>query len=152
MRTISAGNSRGWLVDHGEPVPVPVLDPPEALLDEDVALTLSGNELVARSVRTGGELWRRTEPEPTHLLAVQPRRVHLLTDAHELITLDSVTGSERSRFPLVWGDEEVVAWRPGITYVANGYVAVERLAVAASPDAGDSQYYAAPQPVILAGT
>jgi hypothetical protein len=152
MRTTSAGNSRGWLVDRGEPVPVSVLDPPEAMLDGDVALIPSGNELVARSVPDGGELWRRTDSEPVHLLAVQPRRVHLLTNAHELITLDSVTGDVRSSFPLISGDEVVVAWRPGFTYVADGYVAVERLAEVAPSDAGDSQYYAAPQPVILAGT
>ncbi|RKR88940.1 outer membrane protein assembly factor BamB [Micromonospora pisi] len=151
MRTTSAGTSRGWLVDGDEPVPVPLLDPTEAVLDGDVALIPSGRELVARSVRDGSELWRRTGPEMARIVAVQPGRVHLLTDAHELITLNSMTGAERSSFPLTAGDE-VVPWRPGFVYAADGFVAVERLAAAAPPDAADPQFYAAPQPVILAAT
>lgn len=152
MRTTSAGSSRGWLVDRGDPVPVPVLDPAGVVLDGDMALAPSGNEVVARSVRDGVEVWRRrTGSGPARIVAVQPGRVHLLTDAHELITLNSLTGAERSRFPLRAGDE-VVAWRPGFAYAADGFVAVERLASAAPPDAADPQYYAAPQPVILAAT
>ncbi|MFK3985320.1 PQQ-binding-like beta-propeller repeat protein [Micromonospora sp. NPDC050397] len=151
MRTSSAGTTRGWLVDRDEPVPVPVLDPTEAVLDGDVALTPSGRELVARSVRDGSELWRRTGREPARIVAVQSGRVHLLTDAHELVTLNSMTGAERSSFPLTAGDE-VVAWRPGFAYAADGFVAVERLASAAPPDADDQQFYGAAQPVILAAT
>ncbi|WP_326562208.1 outer membrane protein assembly factor BamB family protein [Micromonospora sp. NBC_01796] len=151
LRTTSAGNSRGWLVDRGEPTPMPLLDPTEAVLEGDVALTPSGNELVARSVREGTELWRRTGPGPMRIVAVQPGLVHLLTDGHELITLNSTTGAQRSSFPLVAGDE-VVPWRPGFAYAADGFVAVERLAQAAPPDAADAQFYAAPQPVILAAS
>ncbi|WP_329105117.1 PQQ-like beta-propeller repeat protein [Micromonospora sp. NBC_01699] len=151
MRTTSGGNSRGWLVDRGEPAPIPVLDAAEVVLDGDVALTPSGNELVARSVRSGAELWRRTGPVPARIVAVQPGRVHLLTDAHELITLDATTGAQRSSFPLVAGDE-VVPWRPGFAYASDGFVAIERVARAAPSDAADAQFYAAGQPVILAAT
>ena len=152
MRTTSAGNSWGWMVDQGEPTPMPVLDLAEVVLDGDVALTLSGYELVARSVGNGTELWRRNVPVTSRILAVQPGWVHLLTDGHQLITINSVTGVERSSFPLTTGDGEEVAWRPGFAYAADGFVAVERLARAAPPDAADPQYYAAPQPVILAAT
>lgn len=153
MRTTSAGTSRGWLVDQGEPVPVPALDPAGVVLDGDAALTPSGNELVARSVRDGTEMWRWTGRAPARILAVQPGRVHLLTDAHELITLDSGSGAERSSFQLRAGeDEKTVAWRPGFAYAADGFVAVERLTEGAPADASDQRYYADPKPVILAAT
>jgi outer membrane protein assembly factor BamB len=155
--------TQGWLVDGvgrpasqsggtpaGGPVAAPALNDPQSVLLGDVAVTTQGRQLVARSVHTGAQVWQRTDPAPVQILAVEPGKVHLLTDELDLLTLNSATGRELSRFSLTYG--QVTKWAPGYAYAANGFVAVERLTVPVDPHASDAQYYAAPDPVILAGT
>jgi outer membrane protein assembly factor BamB len=162
IRTTSGTSSQGWLVDAvgkpgsqsggtaAPPVAAPALDAPQSVLVGDVAVTPQGRQLVARSVRNGAQVWQRTDPAPVRILAVEPGRVHLLTDERDLLTLDSATGRELSRFSLTYG--QVMTWAPGYAYAANGFVAVERLTEPVDPHTSDAQYYAAPDPVILAGT
>ncbi|MDG4791371.1 PQQ-binding-like beta-propeller repeat protein [Micromonospora sp. WMMD1102] len=167
LRTVAGGVTRGWLLDGARPVPAPALDAPEAVLVDEVAVTLGGTGLVARSARTGADLWRWSDtagPEapvdrgqggpaggPVRLVAAQPGRVHLRTAGGDLVTLDAATGAERSRFPFTYGRDSTT-WAPGFAYAAGGFVAVERLAEPVDPAAGDDRYYLAAQPVILAGT
>ncbi|MFC6015411.1 PQQ-binding-like beta-propeller repeat protein [Plantactinospora solaniradicis] len=151
IRTISGGVTRGWLVNGPTPVPAPALDAPESVLVGEVAVAPQGTGLVARSVRTGAELWRWTGTGADRILAAQPGRVHLRTGAGELLTLDSETGRERSRFPLTYGRDSTT-WSPGLVHAASGFVAVERLTEPVDPTAADSRYYLAAQPVILAAT
>ncbi|MEQ4302719.1 PQQ-binding-like beta-propeller repeat protein [Plantactinospora sp. B6F1] len=151
LRTVSGGVTRGWLLDGARPVPAPALDAPEAVLVDEVAVTPDGTGLLARSVRTGAELWRWSEAGQARLIATQPGRVHLRTAGGDLVTLDSATGAERSRFPFTYGRDST-SWTPGFAYAASGFVAVERLAEPVDPAAGDDRYYLAAQPVILAGT
>ncbi|GAA3737306.1 hypothetical protein GCM10022225_20140 [Plantactinospora mayteni] len=151
LRTVSGGVTRGWLVDGVRPVPAPALDAPEAVLVDEVAVAPGGTGLVARSVRTGAELWRWSEAGQARLVAAQPGRVHLRTAGGDLVTLDAATGAELSRFPFTYGRDSTT-WSPGFAYAAGGFVAVERLAEPVDPAAGDDRYYLAAQPVILAGT
>jgi outer membrane protein assembly factor BamB len=158
LRTTSDGRSQGWLVDggrpateSGEPTAAPALDQADAVLVGDVAVSMQEGELVARSVRTGAEKWRRTDRVPVRIIAVQPGRVHLLTEEQDLLTLNSATGAEQSRVPLTYG-RDATTWAPGFAYAADGFVAVERLSEPVDPGAHDAAYYAAAQPVILAAT
>jgi outer membrane protein assembly factor BamB len=155
IRTSSDGRDQGWRLTEGipagEPVPMRALDAPESVLAGDVAISPESRGLTAYSLRTGGEMWRRGDLGPARILAVQPGRVHLFNESGDLVNLDSVTGNERSRFPLTYGRDSTV-WEPGFTYAAGGYLTVERLAEPVDPAAADDRYYLAAQPVILAAT
>ena len=60
------------------------------------------------------------------------RSVFLLTGDRQLVTLDASTGEVRTQFPLAVGTEPT-DWTPGMWQVADGYVAVERLAEDGEP-------------------
>ncbi|WP_089157414.1 outer membrane protein assembly factor BamB family protein [Micromonospora sp. NBS 11-29] len=154
LRTAGPGGegSRGWLVtDPGEPTAAPGLDGPESVLDGERVVDTSGAVVTGRSPRTGEELWRRTDIHPARVLAVEPGRVHLLTDRRELVTLDPLTGASRSQFVLTVG-RDGIAWRPGRAYAVDGYVAVERLRERARPPDDDQAYFLMAEPVLLAAT
>ncbi|ROT28072.1 PQQ-binding-like beta-propeller repeat protein [Micromonospora sp. HM5-17] len=156
IRTEYAGVTRGWLLDQGAPVAAPTLDWPETVLVDDVAVAPDETGLVARAVRSGARRWRWTGGR-ARVLAVQPGRVHLRTEAApgggagDLVTLETATGAERSRFPFTYGRDSTT-WAPGFAYAASGFVAVERLAEPVDPTDDDRGYYLGDQPVILAAT
>jgi outer membrane protein assembly factor BamB len=85
------------------------------------------------------------------IIAVQPGRVHLLTEANDLVTLNPSTGAQRSRFPVEVG-RDGIGWAPGLAYAADGYVAVERLRKPVDPNADDQRYFLTSEPVALAAT
>ncbi|MFG1870098.1 outer membrane protein assembly factor BamB family protein [Micromonospora arborensis] len=153
LRTAGPGDAggRGWLVGAGEPVAAPALDPAGAtVVGEQVVVVLDG-VAVGRSARTGTELWRSTDLGTARVLAAQPGRVHLLTEANDLVTLDPATGRQLSRFPLKVG-RDGAGWAPGAVAAEGGYVAVERLRRPVDPDGDDESYYLTPEAVILAAT
>ncbi|MEV4809282.1 outer membrane protein assembly factor BamB family protein [Micromonospora avicenniae] len=153
LRTAGPGDAAGraWLVGAGDPVDAPALDGLDAqLAGEQVVGTVDG-VLVGRSARNGTELWRRPDLGPGRVIAVQPGRVHVLTDARELITLDPATGAERSRFTLTVG-QDGTGYVPGAVYAADGYVVVERLREPVDPDADDQAYFLTSEPLVLAAT
>ncbi|MFG3300684.1 PQQ-binding-like beta-propeller repeat protein [Micromonospora chersina] len=154
LRTSGRGDEtgRGWLVvGAGEPVAAPALDGPDAELDGERAVGTAGGVVTGRSARTGEELWRRADLGPVRILAVEPGRVHLLTEGRDLITLDPVTGAERSRFAMDIG-RDGTGWQPGRAHATDGYVAVERLRERARPDDDDQGYFLMAEPVLLAAT
>ncbi|MEV6368596.1 PQQ-binding-like beta-propeller repeat protein [Micromonospora musae] len=153
LRTAGPGDGagRGWLVGAGAPVPAPALDGLDTQLAGDQAVGVVDGALVGRSARTGAELWRRPDLGQGRVIAVQPGRVHVLTDARELVTLDPVTGAERSRFPLTVG-QDGTGYVPGGVYAAAGYVIVERLREPVDPDADDQAYFLTSEPLVLAAT
>ncbi|MFG3699706.1 PQQ-binding-like beta-propeller repeat protein [Micromonospora sp. NPDC047620] len=153
LRTAAPGEDagRGWLVGDGEPVPAPALDRPDAELVDGTAVAVVDGVPVARSARTGAELWRRPDLPAARLIAVQPGRVHLLTETNDLVTLDPVTGAQRSWFALNAGSDGI-GWAPGAVYAAGGFVAVERLREPVDPTGDDQRYYLTSEPVILAAT
>ncbi|MEV6811431.1 PQQ-binding-like beta-propeller repeat protein [Micromonospora sp. NPDC051296] len=142
---------QGWLVGAKGPVPAPVLDPVGTELDGKWAVRAAGGAVTGWAARTGEELWRRTDLGSVRMIAAQPGRVHLLTEANDLITLDTSTGAERSRFPLTVGSDGV-GWAPGSAYAGGGYLAVERLGEPVAPDADDQRYFLTAEPVLLAAT
>nr|MDT0662700.1 PQQ-binding-like beta-propeller repeat protein [Micromonospora sp. DSM 115978] len=147
------GATRGWLAGDptapAAPTPAPALDSPESTLVDGVAIVVDGEQIVGRPPTGAGELWRWSEPG--RVLAVQPGRVHLRLDSRDLANLDPRTGRELSRFPLTQGRDST-AWVPGLAYASNGFLAVERLTPPVEPDAPNSRYYLAAQPVILAAS
>ncbi|MGR6322505.1 PQQ-binding-like beta-propeller repeat protein [Micromonospora soli] len=145
------GTGRGWLVGPGAPVAAPALDGADAELDGERVVGTSAGVVTGRSARTGEELWRRADLGPVRIIAVEPGRVHLLTVRRDLVTLDPVTGAERSRFALNVGHDGI-GWTPGRAYATGGYVAVERLRERASPDDDDQAYFLMAEPVLLAAT
>ncbi|MGC5017466.1 PQQ-binding-like beta-propeller repeat protein [Micromonospora sp. DT47] len=153
LRTSGPGDAagRGWLVGPGEPVAAPTLDVEDVTLAGDLAVGNIGPVLTGREARTGKERWRRGDLGEVRVIATEPGRVHVLTGAKELVTLDSVTGAERSRFPLTVG-REGTGWDPGRAYAADGYVAVERLREGARPDDDDPAWFLTAEPVVLAAT
>lgn len=142
---------RGWLVGPGDPVAAPALDGADTELDGERAVGTSAGVVICRSVRTGEELWRRGDLGPVRILAVEPGRVHLLTDRRELVTLDPVTGAVRSRFTMNLGHDGI-GWLPGRAYAVDGYLAVERARERATPDDDDQAYFLMAEPVLLAAT
>ena len=152
LRTAGPGDvaARGWLLGSGDPVAAPVLDDPAAELLDGMAVTLVNGVLTGRALRNGTERWR-VSVGPGRLIAVQPGRAHLLTEEHELVTLDLATGRQLSRFVLNVGSDGT-GWTPGPVYAADGYVAVERLRRPVDPDGDDHAYYFTAEPLILAAT
>ncbi|MGW5673145.1 PQQ-binding-like beta-propeller repeat protein, partial [Micromonospora sp. NPDC003776] len=84
-------------------------------------------------------------------IAVEPGRIHLLTEQKDLVTLDPATGAQRSRFVLNIG-RDGTGWQLGRAYAAGGYVAVERARERAVPDDDDQAYFLMAEPVLLAAT
>ncbi|MGC4747735.1 PQQ-binding-like beta-propeller repeat protein [Micromonospora sp. DT201] len=153
LRTTGPGDAggRGWLVGTGEPVAAPALDPAGAVVVGEQAVVVLDGVAVGRSARTGTELWRSADLGAARVLAAQPGRVHLLTEANDLVTLDPVTGVQLSRFSLNVG-RDGTGWAPGAVAAAGGYVAVERLREPVDPDGDDNRYYLTAEAVILAAT
>jgi outer membrane protein assembly factor BamB len=153
LRTAGPGDDagRGWLVGGGAPVAAPALDDANSQLDGEDVVGTTGGVLIGRSARTGEELWRRADLGPVWIIAVQPGRVHLLTEANDLVTLNPSTGAQRSRFPVEVG-RDGIGWAPGLAYAADGYVAVERLRKPVDPNADDQRYFLTSEPVALAAT
>ncbi|MER7891828.1 PQQ-binding-like beta-propeller repeat protein [Micromonospora sp. NPDC094482] len=153
LRTAAPGDAagRGWLVGSGPPVAAPALDGLDTQLVGEQAVGIVEGVLVGRSARTGAELWRRPDLGPGRVIAVQPGRVHLLTDARDLVTLDPATGAERSRFTLTVG-QDGTGYTPGAAYAADGYVAVERLREPVDPEADDQAFFLTSEPLVLAAT
>ena len=153
-RCAPAGSGGGCSTRRGLP-PRPGLTPDSWLVDE-LAVTFDADQatVTARGVRDGRTRWRVTVPgaRGARLIAAQPGRVHLLTVARELVTVDAATGAERSRFVLRTGREKT-NWAPGFAYAAEGYVAV-RVASwePVNPRAKDDRYYRSAEPVIFAAT
>ncbi|MFY1634619.1 PQQ-binding-like beta-propeller repeat protein [Solwaraspora sp. WMMB335] len=161
LRTTGAGESRGWLVDGPDPVPAPPLDPVDTMLVDGLAIGQDpgSGEVVANSARTGVPVWRTDAParrapdgDGARLIAVQPGQAHLLTGDRQLITLDSGSGAELSRFVLIMPSERITDWAPGYVYAQSGFVAIERLRLPVDPDADDGRYYRLQETVILANT
>ncbi|MEW2385777.1 PQQ-binding-like beta-propeller repeat protein [Micromonospora sp. NPDC047707] len=144
------GAGRGWLFGDGEPTAAPALDRADSVLAGDTAIGTVGGSLVGRDARTGAERWRR-DVGGARVLAVEPDRVHLVTDANGLRTLDAATGSQRSWFTLTAGSDGT-SWAPGAVYAVDGYVAVERLREPVDPEADDQRYFFTAEPVLLAAT
>ncbi|MCI4063078.1 PQQ-binding-like beta-propeller repeat protein [Micromonospora sp. R77] len=153
LRTAGPGDpaGRGWLVGAGEPIAAPALDAPEVTLAGELAVGVTGGVLGGREARTGIQRWRRGDLGPVRVLATEPGRVYVLTDARELITLDPVTGAQRSRFVLAVG-RDGIGWKPGLAYASGGYVAVERLREQAGPGDDDQGWFLTAEPVTLALT
>ncbi|MFC4019812.1 PQQ-binding-like beta-propeller repeat protein [Micromonospora sp. GCM10011542] len=153
LRTAGPGDAggRGWLLDAAAPVAAPALDPAGATLAGEQAIAVVDGVVIARSARSGAELWRVDDLGPVRVIAVQPGRVHLLTEANALVTLDPVTGAQRSRFSLNVGSDGT-GWAPGAVSAVDGYVAVERLREPVDPDGDDQRYFFTSEAVILAAT
>ncbi|MGI5524301.1 PQQ-binding-like beta-propeller repeat protein [Micromonospora sp. CA-259024] len=153
LRTAGPGDAggRGWLLGTGEPVAAPALDPAGAMLVGEQAVVVLDGVVVGRSARTGTELWRSAHLGTVRVLAGQPGRVHLLTEANDLVTLDPVSGRQLSRFSLNVGSDGT-GWAPGAVAAEGGYLAVERLREPVDPDGDDRRYYLTAEAVILAAT
>ncbi|MEU4566412.1 PQQ-binding-like beta-propeller repeat protein [Micromonospora sp. NPDC023956] len=149
--TARADGGRGWLLGTGDPVAAPGLDRAGTVLAGETGVGVSAEGVVTgRSALTGDELWRRADLGPgTRVVAAQPGRVHLLTGEKDLVTLDPASGAERSRFRFTVG-RDGTGWTPGLSWAADGYLALERLRTPVDGSAGDQRYYAMAEPVVLA--
>ncbi|MEH1016446.1 PQQ-binding-like beta-propeller repeat protein [Micromonospora sp. CPCC 206060] len=143
------GAGRGWLVDTPQPFPTGALNPAEVVLADGTAVSRDGGAIVAHSARTGAEVWRRQETPGARILAAQPGRVHIRTEANDLLTVDPGSGAELSRFPFTVG-RDATGWATGLVSATGGFLAVERLNQPVDPDAEDRRYYLTTEPVILA--
>ncbi|MER7459723.1 PQQ-binding-like beta-propeller repeat protein [Micromonospora sp. NPDC126480] len=154
LRTVGGSGddaAQGWLLGAGEPVAAPVLDRPGTVLAGGTAVGIMDGVPVGREARTGTERWRRGDLGGARVLAVEPDRVHLLTPANDLVTVDPASGAQRSRFALTAGSDGT-SWAPGAAYAVDGYLAVERLRVPVDPEADDQRYFFTSEPVLLAAT
>ncbi|WP_433536020.1 PQQ-binding-like beta-propeller repeat protein [Micromonospora sp. CA-249363] len=153
LRTAGPGDAggRGWILGGGEPSAAPTLDPAGVVVVGEQAVGVVDGVAVGRSARTGAELWRYAGLGPARVLTAQPGRVHLLTEANDLVTLDPTTGRLLSRSTLNVGSDGT-GWAPGAVWAEAGYVAMERLREPVDPDAEDQRYYLTSEAVILAAT
>ena len=87
----------------------------------------------------------------TRVVAVEPDRVHVVTQVHDMVTLELSSGRELSYFS---GQvkEDVRPWTPGYGYAARGYLVVERVQPDVPVDRPDSEYYFAVPSVLFAGS
>jgi outer membrane protein assembly factor BamB len=87
----------------------------------------------------------------TRVVAVEPDRVHVVTRAHDVVTLELSNGRELSYFS---GQikEDVRPWTPGYGYAARGYLVVERVQPDVPVDRPDSEYYFAVPSVLFTGS
>ncbi|WBB55392.1 PQQ-binding-like beta-propeller repeat protein [Verrucosispora sp. WMMD573] len=152
LRTAGPGDApaQGWLLGSEAPVQAPALDGPGIELVDGTAVDLADGILVGRAVPGGEERWR-AEVGPGRVIAVQPGRVHVLTEANELVTVDPATGARLSGFVLDIGSDGT-GWAPGDAYAADDYVVVERLRRPVDPDGDDQRYYLTAESLIIAAT
>ncbi|MEG3636167.1 outer membrane protein assembly factor BamB family protein [Micromonospora palythoicola] len=152
LRTARPGDgpAQGWLLGPADPVQVPSLDGPGTELVDGTAVSLVDGVLIGKAVPGGEERWR-AEVGPGRVIAVQPGRVHVLTEANELVTLDPATGARLSGFVLDIGSDGT-GWAPGDAYAADGFVVVERLRRPVDRDADDQRYYLTAESLIVAAT
>ncbi|WP_328342369.1 outer membrane protein assembly factor BamB family protein [Micromonospora sp. NBC_00421] len=151
LRTDAGSGGRGWQVGPGAPMAAPALDAADSTLVGELAVGDDGGVLKGREARSGKERWQRGDLGPVQILATEAGRLYVLTERRELVTLDPVTGAQRSRFPMTPG-RDGIGWKPGRAYAAGGYVAVERLRERADPDDDDQAYFLMAEPVVLAAT
>ncbi|MEU1888467.1 PQQ-binding-like beta-propeller repeat protein [Micromonospora sp. WMMD987] len=151
LRTDDGSGGRGWQVGPGAPMAAPALDAADTTLVGELAVGDDGGVLKGWEARSGKERWQRGDLGPVRVLATEAGRLYVLTERRELITLDPVTGAQRSRFPMTPG-RDGIGWKPGRAYAAGGYVAVERLRERADPDDDDQAYFLMAEPVVLAAT
>ncbi|SCF30823.1 PQQ-like domain-containing protein [Micromonospora matsumotoense] len=151
LRTDDGSGGRGWQVGPGAPMAAPALAAADSTLVGELAVGDDGGVLKGREARSGKERWQRGDLGPVTVLATEAGRLYVLTERRELITLDPVTGAQRSRFPMTPG-RDGIGWKPGRAYAAGGYVAVERLRERADPADDDQAYFLMAEPVVLAAT
>jgi outer membrane protein assembly factor BamB len=153
LRTAGPGDAggRGWLLGPGTPVAAPALDPAGAALAGEQAVTVVDGVVIGRTARSGAELWRVDDLGAVRVIAVESDRVHLLTEANDLVTLDPATGAQRSRFSLNVG-RDGTGWAPGAVSASDGYLALERLREPVDPDGDDQRYFLTAETVVLAAT
>jgi hypothetical protein len=145
----------GWLLTGPVPRRVAALDPPGSTVVAGAVVSAPGPVLVATSALTGAELWRQAaRPGDTvQVLGGGDGVVHLLTGARDLVTVDAVTGAERSRFAFRFETEKRADWAVGAVHVAGPWVAVERLATSSPAAAPDTpEHYWAELTVLIAVT
>jgi len=138
----------------GGGIPLPVLVPTPDV--GDVAVQGMPSRLTGARAADGRQLWTwqpaGSKPENwAWVVAAEPGRVHLLTYDYWLVTVDTATGAELSRFLFTYGRERT-GWEDGLGYASGGFVTVERLAAGAGPRQPDDEYYFVAQPVLFAGT
>jgi len=145
---------RGWITGARTPQRAGALDEPgntmrlvqRSTANGRVASAFAfstGAAVVARSPVTGGELWNWSGPGGATVLGTGADSVFLLTGDRQLVTVDASTGEVRTQFPLAVGTEPT-DWTPGSWQVADGYVAVERLA-------GDGEPFTVETVVVASG-
>jgi outer membrane protein assembly factor BamB len=159
VRTLEEGRTRGWLLRGAGLVAAPILDDPNGWLVDDMVLTPDGGQSgadattwIARRLADERQTWRwDSTGGAARVLAVEPGAIHLLTSARDLVTVDTASGRELSRFRCSFR-RDGTDWAPGRAYAADRFVVIERLRYAADPDDRDDAYYRFPEPVLLAGT
>ncbi len=145
-----SGGGQGWTFGPGGTTrAAPGLAAAGTWLVDGVAVRHNGDGTVeARLAADNSPLW--TDDDGT-VVAVEPGAVHLVTAGHrEIVTLDSTTGRELSRFPLV-----VEASGPfdlGGVYAADRYLFIQRARPGATPDLQDSAYFYPSPNVVITGS
>jgi outer membrane protein assembly factor BamB len=143
------GGGQGWTIGPGGTLQTaPGLAAPGTWLVDGAAVHQTGDGTVeARRAADDTPLWTTDGT----VIAVEPGAVHLVTAGHrEVVTLDSMTGRELSRFPLV-----VEASGPfdlGGVYAADRYLFIQRARPGATPDQPDSAYFYPSPNVVLTGS
>jgi outer membrane protein assembly factor BamB len=144
----------GWLLTGPAARAVPALDAPGSTVISGAVVSAPGSVLVATSPLTGAELWRRPVPDGDNVQVVGGGDgvVHLLTGGRDLVTVDAVTGVQRSRFAMRFPTEKRSDWAIGAIHVSGRWLAVERLVPGSTADADRPERYWAELTVLLAAT
>lgn len=146
----ATGGGQGWTVGPGGSLhPATGLADAGTWLVDGVAVQQTGDgPIEARLAVDNSPLWTN---ETGTVIAVEPGAVHLVTPGHrEVVTLDSTTGRELSRFPLV-----VEASGPfdlGGVYAVDRYLFIQRARPGATPQLQDSAYFYPSPNVVLTGS
>jgi outer membrane protein assembly factor BamB len=149
------GRGGGWLIGpDGQLTTAPALKVPGDQLVGRTVLDASGGSVTATDAQTGAPLWSWPEPTGRYsvaVVAVEPDRVHVVTWAHRIVTLELATGRELSDISAQIKDD-IRPWQPGYGYAAYGYLVVERVQAEQPGNLSDSEYYFPVPTLLLAGS
>ncbi|MEV6842621.1 PQQ-binding-like beta-propeller repeat protein [Actinoplanes sp. NPDC051411] len=88
-------------------------------------------------------------PPGDQVLGFWRDRAIVLTASRHLREIDPRSGGATVDFPLAVGTEKLT-WKPGLSAVADGYVAIERLTADGPADADAPDHYFTPETVLIA--
>lgn len=151
MRTSHTGQTAGWTMTEGEPVPAASLAAAGSLPAGEVAVVPSDNALSAVNLATGEQRWAWAPAEGLsfQLLWADDSRILLLQSDRMLVTLNPVTGGLLLSTSVVMDREPDRPYDVDLWYLSGAYLVLQRSNPDVDSEANDDAYYFTHRPMLL---